>query len=501
MYHPDPRQQAYRWPGGLAVAAGLPLVFGLLSLRDNYAQFAAYCFAVAAAMLGVAGAWAGGLAFGKGIRRHADAHLGPGWADAVTVSHPVLGRDRVNLQRALDAIRAADPAAPPVFGMSGYGGLYGLVKKNVWPVPLQFTTLPTSATDKLPCADNALYFLRLPDGRPFLALVAGHEGRLEVLALDTPAATAALDHLTAEMGRRNVYRGAVLSVEYSTGATPGQDSDYTIRFHDMPPVARDQIVLPADVMAVVERNVIGLLAHAETLRKAGRSTRHGVLLHGPPGTGKTLVTRYLARACPDYTVVLLTGRQLNLVRESCHLAKLLAPAVVVLEDVDLIAVDRERSFDNRLLHDLMDEMDGLGAKADVIFLLTTNRPRALEAALAARPGRVDQAIYFPLPDRECRRRLFGLYGVGLDLAGVAVEPLLDRTDGASPAFVQELFRKAALFAAERGERADPLRLTDADFEAAVGELIGYGGALTRNLLGYRSDPDAGGGKMGFVPAG
>src|SRR5581483_423454 len=114
---------------------------------------------------------------------------------------------------------------------------------------------------------------RLPDGRPFLALVAGHEGRLEVLALDTPAATAALDHLTAEMGRRNVYRGAVLSVEYSTGATPGQDSDYTIRFHDMPPVARDQIVLPADVMAVVERNVIGLLAHAETLRKAGRSTR------------------------------------------------------------------------------------------------------------------------------------------------------------------------------------------------------------------------------------
>jgi hypothetical protein len=84
---------------------------------------------------------------------------------------------------------------------------------------------------------------------------------------------------------------------------------------------------------------------------------------------------------------------------------------------------------------------------------------------------------------------------------VTAEPLLDRTDGASPAFIQELFRKAALFAAERGERSDPLRLTDADFEAAVGELIGYGGALTRNLLGYRSDPDAGGGKMGFVPAG
>jgi hypothetical protein len=417
VYYPDPRPQPYRWPGGLAGVGVIPLVFGLLSLRDGHKEVAAYCFAVAAALLGGAGVWAAGLAFGKGIRRRAAAHLGSGWADAVTVSHTVLGRERVNLQLALDAVRAADPAAPPVLGMGRYGGLYDLVKKNVWPVPLQFTTLPTSVSTKLPCADNALYFLRLPDGRPFLVLVAAHETRLEVLALDPPAATAALDHLLVETGRRNVYRGAVLSVEHPSGTTPGQDPDYAIRFHDMPPVARDQIVLPADVMAVVERNVIGLLAHAETLRKAGRSTRHGVLLHGPPGTGKTLVTRYLARACPDYTVVLLTGRQLNLVRESCHLAKLLAPSVVVLEDVDLIATDRERSFDNRLLHDLMDEMDGLGAKADVIFLLTTNRPRVLEAALAARPGRVDQAIYFPLPDRECRRRLFGLYGEGSTCRG------------------------------------------------------------------------------------
>ena len=67
---------------------------------------------------------------------------------------------------------------------------------------------------------------------------------------------------------------------------------------------------------MVERNVLGLLEHAATLRKAGRGTRHGVLFHGPPGVGKTLVTKYLARACPDYTVILLTGRQLKLVRES-----------------------------------------------------------------------------------------------------------------------------------------------------------------------------------------
>jgi ATP-dependent 26S proteasome regulatory subunit len=166
--------------------------------------------------------------------------------------------------------------------------------------------------------------------------------------------------------------------------------------------------------------------------------------------------------------------------------------------VDLIAADRDQNFDTTLLHDLMDEMDGLGPKADVIFLLTTNRPRVLETALAARPGRVDQAIYFPLPDRACRRRLFAHFSKGLDLTRVNVEPLLDRTDGASPAFIEELFRKAALLAAERGEKSDPLQITNVDFEDAVKELVEFGGALTQHLLGYRPDPDGSPrGNLGF----
>ena len=76
----------------------------------------------------------------------------------------------------------------------------------------------------------------------------------------------------------------------------------------------------------------------------------------------------------------------------------------------------------------MNEMDGLGPQAEVIFLLTTNRPEVLEPALSARPGRIDQAIEFPLPDDGCRRRLFELYGRGLDLSGLDLDAV-GRPDG------------------------------------------------------------------------
>src|SRR5439155_2255498 len=98
--------------------------------------------------------------------------------------------------------------------------------------------------------------------------------------------------------------------------------------------------------------------------------------------------------------------------------------------------------------------DGLAAEAEVIFLLTTNRPHAIEPALAARPGRIDQAIEFPLPDSDCRSRLLELYGRGLDLALADRDRLIVKTEGASPAFIQEMIRKAALIAAEENSFTD-----------------------------------------------
>src|SRR5207249_8681991 len=173
-------------------------------------------------------------------------------------------------------------------------------------------------------------------------------------------------------------------------------------------------------------------------------------LHGPPGTGKTLSAMYLASQMPGRTVLLMTGGSVRALESACRLARMLTPATIILEDVDLIGTERQHQTvsANALLFELLNQMDGLADDTDLLFVLTTNRPDILEPALAARPGRIDQAIEVPPPDADCRRRLVVLYGRDLPTDGIDWERLVQRTAGASGAFIRELLRKAAVFAAE-----------------------------------------------------
>jgi len=114
-------------------------------------------------------------------------------------------------------------------------------------------------------------------------------------------------------------------------------------------------------------------------------------------------------------------------------------------------------------------MDGLAEDADVLFLVTTNRPDVLEPALAARPGRIDQSVELPLPDATDRRGLIGLYARGLELRTKQLDDVVERLDGASPAHVKELLRKAALLAAEAGDGA--IAVEDRHLLAALDELV------------------------------
>ena len=277
------------------------------------------------------------------------------------------------------------------------------------------------------------------------------------------------------------YRGKVLSLErepHHDGATAGM-----LLVHKLAAVDRDSIILPENTLRLLERNVFQFVAHRKRLKNAGMSVKKGLLFYGPPGTGKTHTIRYLSRI-PEHTTLLVTAEQVTLIAEYMALARLLSPAIVVIEDVDLIARDRAElhsAAQESLLNRLLNEMDGLRENSEILFILTTNRPEALESALAGRPGRIDQAIEFPLPDEAGRQRLLELYRYGLVLPRALIGKLVKRTEGVSAAFIKELMRRSAQFAFER--RAKATSLVEADTENALRELSFEGGSLNAVLLG------------------
>ena len=181
--------------------------------------------------------------------------------------------------------------------------------------------------------------------------------------------------------------------------------------------------------------------------------------------------------------MLVTAEQVGLLDEYFRLARFLQPSLMVIEDVDLIGRERTRMHGmggEMLLNQLLNEMDGLREDADVLFILTTNRPDQIEPALASRPGRIDQAIEFPLPDEEGRAKLTRLYARGLEISDEIMGRIVSRTKGVSAAFIKELMRRCAQFQIELSAGNV---LTQGAVDAALEEMLFAGGSLNRRLLG------------------
>ena len=117
--------------------------------------------------------------------------------------------------------------------------------------------------------------------------------------------------------------------------------------------------------------------------------------------------------------------------------------------------------------------------ANVAVVLTSNRPELLEPALAARPGRVDLAVEIPLPDADCRRRLFDLYARGMTLELADRDAVISRTNGVTESFFRELLRQALLEAVEH----DSGIVRDEHVAAGLERLLSTTNEMTRVLLG------------------
>jgi len=189
----------------------------------------------------------------------------------------------------------------------------------------------------------------------------------------------------------------------------------------------------------------------------------------------------------DRTILLLTGQGVGVLGQAMAMARKLTPSMVVIEDVDLVASARDLHphAPQPLLFQLLNEMDGLNDETDTVFVLTTNRVELLEPALAARPGRIDQAVEIPIPDDDCRRRLLACYLRGVDQHIEDVDTVVRRTRGVSAAFIKELVRRAVVTAATAGATT----VTDTHLASALDDLLIHAGPLLRNLLGAQPASD------------
>ena len=438
----------------------------------------------------------------EGSVRHLLAgHLGPQVATYPVASGTWPRYDHVNVQAGLDAWLAEPGREHEIAGLtrfhhSGFG-LADLTAPGLGPAHRQVglgsvttVALPSGpGGDTRSCVQCALYLVTDPDG-PLVILLRGPEEHgqdsvmVEVACPDYERGQQVVAGIRRLAVERNVFRGHVVAFG---GDVFGHRPGALLRFLDRLEIGRDQVILPPEVLDGVERQVIGVARHAGQLLASGQHLKRGVLLHGAPGTGKTHTVRYLLGQLTGATVVVLSGGALGLISEACSVARTLQPAVIVVEDVDLIAGEREvRMGQHPLLFQLLNEMDGLAPDADVTFLLTTNRADLLEPALAERPGRVDHAALLPLPDPGARRRLLRLYQGSLDLDLTDPDAVITRTDGVTASFLKELLRRAALRAAAGSGDGGPLRVTDEHLGAALDELLDSRNQLTRVLLGAPS---------------
>jgi cell division protease FtsH len=421
--------------------------------------------------------------------RRLTAHLGRPARElpVITEDHPSY--DLANVQVAVDAWRAAHGDGV-LHGISGHGRehhsftelITGFGQFNLGAV--DYTSVPVGVDAERTCVRFGLYLLEAgpaPGAAPLAVLLRGADPRrgengvrLEVLCRRAEAGRVFLAEIRTLMRTHNVFRRQVLSFEghqFGQGVGP-------LVFHERSRLDRTGIILPDGVLDAVERQVVGVATHRDRLRRAGHPLKRGVLLFGPPGTGKTHTVRYLISQLPDFTVVLLSGLGLQFIQEACALARLVQPALVVLEDVDLVAESRSSrpGLDNPLLFQVLNEMDGLGGDADVAFLLTTNRVDLLEPALAERPGRVDLAVQVPLPDAAGRAALLTLYSRGVRLTAAEIDEIVAGTAGATASVFAELSRRAELLAASDGGGAgiDEMRAALAELGATRAALAsGY----------------------------
>ncbi len=214
----------------------------------------------------------------------------------------------------------------------------------------------------------------------------------------------------------------------------------------------------------------------------------GILLYGPPGTGKTMLAKAVATESEANFIAVKGPEFLNkwvgesekAVRETFRKARQASPCVIFMDEIDSIAPERGTGGDSnvteRVISQMLTEMDGLESLNDVVVIAATNRPDIMDPALL-RPGRFDKSIYIGPPDKESRKSIFGIHTKDRPLADdVDLDALAEKTEGCTGADISAICNEAVMNAVRHLVSSNPspsdddiasCKVTAEDFEKAL----------------------------------
>jgi transitional endoplasmic reticulum ATPase len=222
------------------------------------------------------------------------------------------------------------------------------------------------------------------------------------------------------------------------------------------------------------------LKNPEMFTRLGITPPKGILLHGPPGCGKTLLARAVASESEANFISVRgpeifskwVGESEKAIREIFRKARMAAPSIIFFDEFDALVPSRGMGSDSRVtervISQLLTEIDGLLSLQNVLVIAATNRPDIIDPAVL-RPGRFDRRVYVPPPDEGARLKILEIKTKGMPLdGGVNLRDLSRRMAGYSGADIDSVAREAAIYSLRRDPEATKVTLKD--FETAMGEI-------------------------------
>ncbi|VEN39932.1 unnamed protein product [Callosobruchus maculatus] len=226
---------------------------------------------------------------------------------------------------------------------------------------------------------------------------------------------------------------------------------------------------------ILKQSIEWPLKHPESFLRLGVTPPKGVLMFGPPGCSKTMIAKALATES-GLNFLSIKGPELfskwvgeseRAVREVFRKARQVAPSIIFFDEIDALGGERSSgstsSVQERVLAQLLTELDGITSLSDVTIVAATNRPDRIDKALL-RPGRLDRMVYVPLPDENTRREIFKIRFTKMPVL-VDIDTLVKRTEGYSGAEITAICNEAAMMALE--ESLDSQIVEEKHFDGAL----------------------------------